>query len=244
MLKGKVAVVTGGSRGIGRAVCTALAENGADVAILYAGNAEKARETEAAVSALGVRGKAYQCDVADYGQTAAVFKEILADFGTVDILVNNAGVTKDKLVLSMSPEDFQSVVSVNLAGAFNAIKQVYPVMMRKRAGKIINISSVAGLMGNAGQANYASSKAGLVGLTKSVARELAPRGICCNAVAPGFVTTDMTTAFQENEKILGTIPLKRFAAPEEVAELVLFLASDKANYITGEVIRIDGGMAM
>ena len=244
MLKGKVAVVTGGSRGIGRAICTAFAANGADVAILYAGNTEKAREAEAAVLAAGVRGKAYPCNVADFAQTAAVFKQILEDFGTVDILVNNAGITKDKLVLSMSPEDFQSVISVNLAGAFNAIKQVYPVMMRKRAGKIINVSSVSGLMGNAGQANYASSKAGLVGLTKSVARELAPRGICCNAVAPGFVTTDMTTAFQENEKILGTIPLKRFAAPEEVAELVLFLASDKANYITGEVIRIDGGMAM
>lgn len=243
-LNNKVAVVTGGSRGIGRAVCEAFCKNGADVAFLYAGNTEKAEETCTALAAYGTKVKAYRCDVSDFTKTSEVFKEILADFGTVDILVNNAGITRDKLLLSMKPEEFTDVIDTNLTGAYNTVKQIYPVMIKKRSGKIINISSVSGIMGNPGQSNYSAAKAGLIGFTKSLAKELSSRGICCNAVAPGFVTTDMTTAFAENEAVLSTIPMKRFGTPEEIANLVLFLASDMANYITGEVIRIDGGLAM
>lgn len=244
MLKNKVAVVTGGSRGIGRAICTAFCKNGADVAFLDVGSAEKAMETVTELSAFGTKVKAYQCNITDYAETEAVFKEILAEFGTIDILVNNAGITRDKLLLGMKPEEFTAVINTNLVGAYNTVKQVYPVMMKKRSGKIVNISSVSGIMGNAGQTNYSASKAGLIGFTKSLAKELAPRGVCCNAVAPGFVATDMTTAFAENEALLSSIPLKRFAKPEEIAGLVLFLSSDNANYITGEVVRIDGGLAM
>lgn len=244
MLKGKVAVVTGGSRGIGRAVCLKLAENGADIALIYAGNEEKAQETAREAAAFGVRTQAYRCNVADFAETTAVFKQILTDFGGIHILVNNAGITRDKLLLAMSEEDFDAVVDVNLKGAFNTIKQVYRPFSRQRSGKIINITSVSGLMGNPGQANYAASKAGLVGLTKTVAKELASRGVCCNAVAPGFIETDMTRDFTDNEDLKNSIPLKRFGKPEEIAQLVLFLASDASNYITGEVIRCDGGMAM
>lgn len=244
MLQGKVAVVTGGSRGIGRAVCLKLAQEGAHIALLYAANQDKAHEVLEQLAAYPVRAKAYHCDVADFEQCARVFQQIVADFGRIDILVNNAGITKDKLVLSMSQEDFDRVLEVNLKGAFNTIKQVYPLFARQKSGKIINITSVSGLMGNAGQANYAASKAGLIGLTKSVARELASRGICCNAVAPGFIETDMTQAFVDNQTLLGNIPMKRMGKPEEVAALVAFLASPAADYITGEVIRIDGGLAM
>lgn len=244
MLKGKIAVVTGGSRGIGRAVCLKLAENGADVAFLYAGNEEKALATQQELLALGVRAQAYRCNVADTAETAETFKQILQDFGGVHILVNNAGITRDKLALAMSEEDFDAVLDVNLKGAFNTIKQVYRPFTRQRYGKIINVTSVSGLMGNPGQANYAAAKAGLVGLTKTIAKELASRGVTCNAVAPGFVDTDMTQAFIDNEELKNSIPQKRFGRPEEIAELVLFLASDKSSYITGEVIRCDGGLAM
>ena len=243
-LKNKVAVVTGGSRGIGRAVCEAFCKNGADVAFLDAGSMEVAEETAAYLAQFGTKVKAYSCDISDFDKTTEVFKEILAEFGTVDILVNNAGITRDKLLLSMKPEEFTSVIDINLVGAYNTVKQVYPVMLKKRAGKIINVSSVAGVMGNPGQTNYAASKAGLIGFTKSIAKELGSRGICCNAIAPGFVRTPMTTAFADKEEFVNAIPMKRFAEPEEIANLVLFLASDMANYITGEVIRIDGGMAM
>lgn len=244
MLKNKVAVVTGGSRGIGRAICSAFCKNGADVAFLDVGNAEQTAETVTELSSFGTKVKAYQCNITDYAETEAVFKEIIAEFGTIDILVNNAGITRDKLLLGMKPEEFTAVIDTNLVGAYNTVKQVYPVMMKKRSGKIVNISSVSGIMGNAGQTNYSASKAGLIGFTKSLAKELAARGVCCNAVAPGFVATNMTTAFAENEALLSSIPLKRFAQPEEIAALVLFLSSDNANYITGEVIRIDGGLAM
>ena len=244
MLKGKVAVVTGGSRGIGRAICLKLAENGADIALIFAGNEEKAQETAREAAAFGVRAQAYRCNVADFAETTAVFKQILTDFGGIHILVNNAGITRDKLLLAMSEEDFDAVVGVNLKGAFNTIKQVYRPFSRQRSGKIINITSVSGLMGNPGQANYSASKAGLIGLTKTVAKELTSRGVCCNAVAPGFVETDMTRDFTDNEVLKNSIPLKRFGKPEDIAELVLFLASDVSNYITGEVIRCDGGMAM
>lgn len=244
MLKGKVAVVTGGSRGIGKAVCKTFAENGADVALLYAGNEAKAKETVGELLQHGVKAAAYKCNVADFAETTEVFAKITEDFGTIDILVNNAGQTRDMLMLKMSEDDFSDIVDVNLKGVFNTIKQVYRPFTKKKSGKIINVSSVSGLMGNPGQVNYSASKAGIIGLTKSVAKELASRGITCNAIAPGFVSTDMTTAFADNKAFVDTIPMKRFAEPQEVAQLVLFLASDNANYITGEVIRIDGGLAM
>lgn len=243
-IQGKTAVITGGTRGIGRAISQKLAENGADVALIYGGREEAARETIEALKSCAVRAQAYRCDMSDADQVKPAFDEILRDFGTVDILVNNAGITNDKMVLSMNAKDFNDVIDINLCGAFYAIRQIYPVFMRKKSGKIINISSVAGLTGNTGQANYAASKAGLIGLTKSVAKELASRGVCCNAIAPGFIRTDMTAAFSGNDAVVGTIPMKRIGRPEEVAELALFLASPVSDYITGEVIRIDGGLAM
>lgn len=244
MLKGKTAVVTGGSRGIGRAVCLKLAQNGCDVAFLYAGNEGKASDTLTELQALGVKAAAFRCDVSDSNAVKEVFGRILTQFGHIDILVNNAGITRDKLVLGMKCEDFDDVIGVNLRGAFCTIKQVYPLFAKQRSGKIVNISSVAGLMGNAGQANYAASKAGVIGLTKTVAKELASRGVCCNAVAPGFIRTDMTEKFSDDEKVVSTIPVNRVGTPEEVASLVLFLCLPCSDYITGEVIRIDGGLAM
>jgi len=244
MLQGKVAVVTGGSRGIGRAACVKLAESGADIALIYVGDESKANEVISSLVSYGIKAKAYRCDVSDYEQTKETFKSIVSDFGTVDILINNAGIIKDKLVMGMTESDFDKVIDVNLKGAFNCIKQVYPILAKKRSGKIINISSVSGLMGNAGQANYSASKAGLIGLTKTVAKELAGRGVCCNAIAPGFIRTDMTENFAENEALINSIPMKRMGDPNEVAELIRFLASETSNYITGEVIRIDGGLAM
>lgn len=244
ILKDKIAVVTGASRGIGRAIAEAYAKNGAAVAILDI-NAESAAAAATEIAAAcDARVRAYACNIADEADVKAVFRSILADFGTVDILVNNAGITRDKLMMMMKPEDFDAVLAVNLRGAFLCSREVYPIFAKKRAGRIVNMASVAGIMGNAGQVNYAASKAGLIAMTKSMAKELASRGVTCNAIAPGFVATDMTTAFQENEKFLDSIPLKRFAKPEEIAALALFLASDAAGYITGEVIRIDGGMAM
>lgn len=244
MLKGKTAVVTGGSRGIGRAVCLKLAEYGCDIAFLYGGNEEKASETLSELRTRGVRAGAYRCDVSDSSQVKETFEKITEDFSGIDILVNNAGITRDKLLLSMKEEDFDAVLDTNLKGAFYTIRQVYPVFMRRRSGKIINISSVSGLTGNPGQANYAASKAGIIGLTKTVAKELASRGVTCNAVAPGFIRTDMTEKFSADEKFAQAIPMKRFGTPEEVASLVLFLSLPCSDYITGEVIRIDGGLAM
>lgn len=244
MLKGKTAIVTGGSRGIGAAICKKFAEQGANIALLYAGNTQKAEETKAALQEMGVKAEAYQCNVADAEQVAAVCKQIIKDFGGADILVNNAGITKDKLVPMMKVPDFDRVVDTNLKGAFYMIKQLYPVFMKQKSGKIINISSVSGLMGNPGQTNYSASKAGLIGLTKSVAKELASRNVNCNAIAPGFVATDMTENLSENNALVDHIPMKRFAQPEDIANLALFLASDQSDYITGEVIRIDGGLAM
>ena len=242
MLKGKTAVVTGGSRGIGKAICLKFAENGADIAFLYAGNTLKAEESLKELEKLGVKVKAYQCDVADADAVAAVVKEIVKDFGGIHILVNNAGITKDKLVPMMKAADFDAVVDTNLKGTFYMIKGVYPLFLKQKGGKIINISSVSGLMGNPGQANYSASKAGVVGLTKSVAKELAGRGICCNAIAPGFIATEMTENL-ENNALKDAIPMKRFGDAEEVAKLALFLASEHSDYITGEIIRIDGGLA-
>ncbi len=244
ILTGKTALITGGSRGIGRAICLKYAQNGADIAIIYGGREEAATETLEALKSFSVRAKAYRCDMADADQVAQTIDAVMRDFGAVDILVNNAGVTHDKLVLSMEAADFKKVIDVNLCGAFYAVRGLYPFFARRKSGKIINISSVSGLMGNAGQANYAASKAGLIGLTKSVAKELASRGVCCNAIAPGFIRTDMTAAFSDNDAVIGSIPMKRVGLPEEVAALALFLASPASDYITGEVIRIDGGLAM
>ncbi len=243
-LSGKTAVVTGGSRGIGRAVCDALAKEGCDIALIYASNKEKAAAAVSALEEYGVRAKAYACHVETEAEVMETIKAISADFGGIDILVNNAGITRDKLVNGMKDADFSAVIDVNLRGAFHMIRGVYSLMAKQRAGRIVNISSVAGLMGNAGQANYAASKAGLIGLTKSVARELAPRGVTCNAIAPGFVTTDMTESFLHDDAILASIPMRRMGTPEEVAALVVYLCSPHAAFITGETVRIDGGMAM
>lgn len=246
MLKDKVAIVTGASRGIGKAIALEMAKNGANVAIIYAGNKEKAEEVKTEVEAFGVKSNIYKCDVSVFEEASECVKSIVNDFGKIDILVNNAGITKDSLVLSMSDSDFSAVVDTNLKGAFNMIKQVYSLFMKQRTGRIINISSVSGLMGNAGQANYSASKAGVVGLTKTVAKELAARGITCNAIAPGFIETDMTDKLSDKvkEAAISSIPMRKMGKPEDIAYMAAFLASDNAKYITGEVIRVDGGIAM
>lgn len=245
-LAGKCAVVTGGGRGIGRAVCLALAAQGADVVVNYAGSAEAAGETAKACRALGVRAIAVQADVADEAQAAALVETAVREMGGVDILVNNAGITRDGLLLRMSEDDFTRVLDTNLKGAFHCMKAACRGMMRRRAGRIVNISSVVGVRGNAGQANYAASKAGLIGLSKSAAKELASRGITVNCIAPGFIDTAMTAALPEavKEKLLAEIPMGRFGAAEDVAAAAAFLASAAAAYITGQVLCVDGGMAM
>lgn len=245
-LEGKVALVTGASRGIGRQIAITLADCGAEVIVNYCGSKEKADEVVSLIEANGGKAYAIQCDVANYNKTENMTKEILEKYGKVDILVNNAGVTRDNLIIKMSEEDFDKVVTTNLKGAFNTIKHLYKNFIKLRAGRIINISSVSGVMGNAGQANYSASKAGVIGLTKSTARELASRGICVNAIAPGFVETDMTDKLSEGalENAKTMIPLKRFGAPEDIANMAAFLSSDLAGYITGQVICVDGGMQM
>ncbi|HPT84938.1 MAG TPA: 3-oxoacyl-[acyl-carrier-protein] reductase [Bacillota bacterium] len=245
MLSGKTAIVTGGSRGIGEATVKKLASLGASVAIIYAGSEEAALVLrDECKDNYGVRMAAYKCDVSDFDAVKATVAAVKAEFGGIDILVNNAGITLDGLVATMKEEDFDKVIAVNLKGAFNFIRHVAPHMIRARSGRIVNVSSVSGLMGNGGQANYAASKAGIVGLTKTVARELAPKNITCNAVAPGFIRTDMTKAFEGDERITFAVPLGRMGEPHEVAEVIAFLCSPAASYITGEVIRVDGGMAM
>lgn len=245
-LSEKNAVVTGSSRGIGKAIALKLASLGANVAVVYAGNAEKAAETVAEIEALGVKAKAYACDVSDFEAAKALVAEVIADFGGIDILVNNAGIIRDGLVLSMKEDDFDKVINVNLKGSFNMIKNTYQHFMKKRRGRIINISSVVGINGNAGQANYASAKAGIIGLTKSVAKELAARNVTVNAVAPGYIETDMTNSMPEKAKeaVMASIPMRRVGQGEDIANTVAFLASDEAAYITGEVIKVDGGMAI
>lgn len=244
LLAGRVAVVTGGARGIGAAACRTLAAAGARVAFLYRGSRDRAAALEQELLAGGSTAKAYCCNVADPEEVKTTFRQILADFGRIDILVNNAGITRDKLLLSMKNEDLDQVIDANLKGAFYTIRQVYPVFSRQRSGKIVNISSVAGLAGNPGQANYAAAKAGLIGLTKTVAKELASRGVCCNAIAPGFIETDMTASLPDREALAAAVPLGRMGNPQDVAELILFLSSSKSDYITGQVIRIDGGLAI
>ena len=246
MLQGKTALITGGSRGIGRAIALRMAREGANVAILYAGNEAAAQETVEAARALGAQAFCARADVGEYAQVESAIHAAKEALGPIHILVNNAGIARDKLIMRMSSEDFAAVVRVNLMGAFHTIRVLTPDFVRQRAGRIINIASVAGLMGNPGQANYASAKAGLIGLTKSVARELASRGVTCNAIAPGFIETDMTAAMSEKaqEVAISSIPMKRMGRPQEIASLAVFLAGDGAGYLTGEVIRVDGGLGM
>ena len=242
-LEGKVAIVTGGSRGIGRAIADALAEGGARVAVV-ARNGERASAAAEELSGEGHAG--FACDVADSAAVTATLEAVEQRVGPVDILVNNAGITRDNLLMRMKDEEFDEVIAANLKGAFNFTRAVTRGMMKRRDGAILNISSVVGIMGNAGQANYAASKAGLIGLTKSVARELASRGVRCNAIAPGFITTDMTTELGEKqiEELTGRIPLGSLGAPADVAGAARFLVGPGARYITGQVLAVDGGMAM
>lgn len=243
---GKTAVVTGGSRGIGRAVCLELAKGGANVVLCYAGNESAASEAVSACEALGAKALAVKCDVSDGAQVKNLMDEAVKAFGRIDILVNNAGITRDGLLMMMKEEDFDAVISSNLRGTFLCMKAVSRLMMKQRCGRIVNLSSVVGLRGNAGQVNYAASKAGVIGMTKSLAKELASRGVTVNAVAPGFIDTDMTAAMTEAAKTatLAAIPMQRLGKPEDVAKAVAFLASDSAAYITGQVLAVDGGMAM
>ena len=242
MLNGKTAIITGGSRGIGAAIADKFASMGADIAVIYAGDQAAAEAVcDKCRKEYGVKAKAYRCNVASFEETKAAVAAIKADFGAVHILVNNAGVTRDGLLATMGEDSWDTVLDTNLKGAFHMVRHCTGLFLRAREGCIINISSVSGLMGNAGQCNYSASKAGLVGLTKSIAKELAPRGIRCNAIAPGFIRTDMTLT-QEANPLLSVIPLGRMGEAEEVAEAAAYLAT--ANYVTGEVLRVDGGIAM
>ena len=245
-LKGKAALVTGGSRGIGRAVCLELARRGACVAVNYAGNAAAAEETVESCKAMGVDAFSVQADVADAAACDAMVKEVLSRFGRLDILVNNAGITRDGLMPMLKDADWDAVLDANLKGAFHCMRAAYRPMMKQKYGRVVNLSSIVGLRGNAGQANYAASKAGLIGLTKSMAKELAGRNVTVNAVAPGFIDTDMTAALPEKarESMLASIPLGRLGQGEDVAKAVAFFAGDGAGYVTGQVLCVDGGMAV
>lgn len=246
MLAGKVALVTGASRGIGKAIACKLAREGAKVIINYNGSKEKAEAVKSEIEAAGGQAEVYQCDVSDYTACETFIQTVIKEEGSLDILVNNAGITKDGLLMKMSEEDFDMVLDTNLKGAFNTIRFASRQMLRQKGGRIINMSSVVGVSGNAGQANYAASKAGVIGLTKAAARELASRGITVNAIAPGFIETDMTDVLSDKVKEASEaqIPLGHFGKPEDVAAAAAFLASEEARYITGQVLHVDGGMVM
>jgi len=246
MLKGKTAVVTGASRGIGKAIAVKLAKLGANIVVNYRKSEDAVLEVVKEIEALGVKVLAVKADISSYSDVEYMMKKCIEEFGNLDILVNNAGITKDGLLMRMKEEDFDSVIDINLKGAFNCTRHVSAIMLKQRHGRIINISSVSGITGNAGQVNYSASKAGIIGMTKAVAREFAGRGVTCNAIAPGFIQTDMTEALPTKAKdaIINSIPLKRLGMPEDVANAVAFLASEEASYITGQVINVDGGMVM
>lgn len=246
LLEGKNAVITGGSQGIGRAIALKLASQGANVAILYVGDRERGAQTVKDIEALGVKAMEVYCNVADFEESKAAIDAVVKEFGRIDILVNNAGITRDNLILKMPEADFDSVINVNLKGTFNMIKHTYPLFMRQKYGRVVSISSVVGLAGNKGQANYSASKAGIIGMSKCAARELASRNVTYNCIAPGFIETDMTAVLPEEAKkaMCDQIPAKRTGKPEDIANLALFLVSDMASYITGEVVRCDGGMQM
>lgn len=246
MLTDKIALVTGASRGIGSAIAKKLAAHGAFVYVNYNGSKEQADAVVAEIISSGGKAEAIQCNVSDFDACKGLIEAIIKESGRLDILVNNAGITRDNLLMKMSEADYDQVLDTNLKGTFHTIRHASRYLLKQRSGKIINITSVSGVLGNAGQANYSASKAGVIGLTKSVARELASRGINVNAVAPGYVSTDMTDALSEQvkEQIIGQIPFKRTAQPEDIANAVLFLASDEASYITGQVLCVDGGMAI
>ncbi|MCL6457114.1 MAG: 3-oxoacyl-[acyl-carrier-protein] reductase [Gorillibacterium sp.] len=246
MLSGKTALVTGASRGIGRAIAVVLAEAGADVVVNYSGSEDAAVETVKLIEGFGRRAFAIRANVADFAQVEDMIKQTLDVFGHIDILVNNAGITRDNLLMRMKEEEFDEVIAVNLKGVFNCLKAVTRPMMKQRSGRIVNISSVVGVLGNPGQANYVAAKAGVIGLTKSAARELASRNITVNAVAPGFIVTDMTDKLPEDAKaqLISSIPLAKLGQPADVARVVRFLVSDDAAYITGQTIHVDGGMYM
>lgn len=246
ILEGKKALVTGASRGIGREVALELARQGADVAVNFAGSEAKAKEVVEEIKALGRKAFSVQCDVADSESVTGMIKEVIEQFGRVDILVNNAGITRDNLLMRMKEEEWDSVINTNLKGVFLCTKAVTRQMMKQRSGRIINMASIVGVSGNAGQANYVAAKAGVIGLTKSTAKELASRGITVNAIAPGFISTDMTEELTEEvqKAMLSQIPLARFGDPKDVASVASFLASDASGYMTGQTLHVDGGMVM
>lgn len=246
MLENKVALVTGASRGIGKAIAITLAGYGAKVIVNYCGSKDKAEEVVTEIKNHGGEAVTYQCDIAQFEEVKAMVGDIIKDFGKIDILINNAGITKDNLVLKMKEEEFDKVIATNLKGSFNCISHTVKGMIKQRSGRIVNMSSVVGVVGNAGQINYCASKAGVIGMTKSLAREVGSRGITVNAVAPGFIETDMTDVISDaaKEQIITQIPLKHMGKAEDIAETVAFLVSDKAAYITGQTIQVDGGMGM
>ncbi|MGV9003826.1 3-oxoacyl-[acyl-carrier-protein] reductase [Flavobacterium sp.] len=244
LVEGKVAIITGASRGIGSAIAKVFAENGANVAFTYSSSVESAMALENELLSLGIKAKGYKSNAADFNEAQKLIDDVMAEFGTIDVLVNNAGITKDNLLMRMSEEDFDKVIEINLKSVFNMTKAVQKIMLKNRKGSIVNMSSVVGVKGNAGQANYAASKAGMIGFTKSIALELGSRNIRCNAIAPGFIETEMTAKLNEDvvQGWRDSIPLKRGGSPTDVANACLFLASDLSSYVTGQVLNVDGGM--